>query len=196
MDAFKIAVKLFAVRDGFAPDAFIPVFHSWIQNQSLPGHLLIDVADYAHVVNGPGTVLVASEANLYLERGEGRLGLLYSRKLPFSPPGTFGERLRAVLRETLKAAEKLESDPALAGKLTFRSDEILIRLNDRLNAPNNEQTFAAVKSDVQAIATELFGGKPAKLEPHITPHTLFEIRIKSSDSPEPISKLLGRLIGK
>jgi hypothetical protein len=192
MDAFKIAVKLFAVRDGFAPDAFVPVFHRWIQEQSLPGHLLIDVADYAHVANGPGTVLVSSEANLYTDRAEGRLGLLYSRKLPFSPPGTFRQRLRAAIGEALKAAEKLESDSALSGKLNFRGDEILIRLNDRLNAPNNEQTLADVKLDVQTIASELFPGKLVSLEPHITPNTLFEIRVKS-DSADPISTLSSRL---
>ena len=30
----------------------IPVFHRWIQEQALPG-LLIDVADYRHVPEGP-----------------------------------------------------------------------------------------------------------------------------------------------
>src|ERR1700689_2529357 len=109
MDVFKIAVKIFAQSDGFAPSQFVPIFQHWIQNQSVEGHRLIDVADYGHVVAGPGTVLVSSEANFYTDRGENRLGLLYSRKLPL--PGTFGERLRTVVGETLKAAAKLEKEP-------------------------------------------------------------------------------------
>jgi hypothetical protein len=192
MDAFKIAVKIFAVRDGFAPDAFVPVFQRWIQEQSLPGHLLIDVADYAHVVEGPGTVLVSSEANISLDRGEDRLGLLYWRKKPLNPPGNFAQNLRGVLREAILAADKLQRDPALSGKLEFRGDEIVIRLNDRLNAPNNEQTLAAVKPDMSAIAAQLFACRPIKLEPKIAPHTLFEIRIKS-DTAESLSTLSNRL---
>src|SRR5579872_6398840 len=120
MDVFKIAVKVFASADDFAPDQFVPIFHHWIQNQSVEGHRLIDVADYGHVANGPGTVLVSSEANFYTDRAEQRLGLLYSRKLPL--PGSFQERLRAAVREALKAAAKLETEPLLVGKLKFKTD--------------------------------------------------------------------------
>lgn len=31
----------------------VPVFHRWLQDQRLPGELLIDVADYSHVTGGP-----------------------------------------------------------------------------------------------------------------------------------------------
>ena len=148
MDVFKIAAKLFVTDDSFPHDRFIPIFHRWIQSQSVEGHLLIDVADYAHVAAGPGTVLVSSQANFHMDRNENRLGLSYWRKLPL--PGTFGERLAAVLAETIKAAIKLEAEPSLEGKLKFKTDEILIRLNDRLLAPNNPQTLAAVKPAVAA----------------------------------------------
>jgi hypothetical protein len=53
MDVFKIAVKIFVAEDNFAADRFVPIFHRWIQNQAVEGHLLIDVADYAHVAGGP-----------------------------------------------------------------------------------------------------------------------------------------------
>ena len=82
MDVFKIAVKIFAQSDSFAPSQFVPIFQHWIQNQSVEGHRLIDVADYGHVVGGPGTVLISSEANFYTDRGENKFGLLYSRKRP------------------------------------------------------------------------------------------------------------------
>ena len=38
------------------------------RTHAVPDHLLIDVADYAHVPNGPGTVLVAHEANIHIDR--------------------------------------------------------------------------------------------------------------------------------
>ncbi len=181
MDIFKIAVKIFSQSDGFAAGQFVPIFQRWIQNQSVEGHRLIDVADYGHVAAGPGTVLVGSEANFYADRGENRLGLLYSRKLPL--PGSFAERLRFVVAETLKAAAKLESEPELAGKLKFKTDELLIRLNDRLNAPPSDITVTAVGPDVLHLATLLYGDKPVMIDPTVSAEKLVEFRLKANDSP-------------
>jgi hypothetical protein len=190
MDAYRISIKLFVANDIFAPDAFVPVFHRWIQSQAIPDHLLIDVADYAHVPDGPGTVLVSSEANFYTDRGQGKLGLLYARKK--ATAGSFQDRLRDAIAETLKAAVKLEQDPALAGKLKFRTDEIVIRLNDRLLAPNNQQTLEQVKPIAQAVAKEFFGGKPVTIESNISPLTVFEITLKTPENTG-AEALLGRL---
>ena len=180
MDVKKIAIKLYTANDGYDGETFIPVFHRWIQNQALPGHLLIDVADYAHVPRGPGTVLISSEANIYMERTEGRLALLYQRKLPLA--GDFSQRLAEVTAEALKLAGMLESED-LSPKLSFKTDEILIRLDDRLLAPNNEKTFAATKPAITQLATALFKSD-FKLTPNISPQTLFEVRIQSSSSPK------------
>src|SRR5581483_1646097 len=95
MDSHKLAVKFF-IEDpsGLKTDEdFVPVFHRWIQTRAIADHQLIDVADYAHVKEGPGTLLVSHEANFHADLGGGRLGLLYVRKQPL-PGGTFAERLR------------------------------------------------------------------------------------------------------
>lgn len=176
LDVYKIAVKVFASQCDLRPEQFVPIFHHWIQNQSVPGHRLIDVADYGHVVNGPGTVLVCSEANFYTDRAEGRMGILYSRKLPL--PGSFQDRLLAAIQEALKAADRLEKEPAAQGKVKFKTDELLIRLNDRLLAPPTEQTVSAARADVEAVAKKLFGGAVA-IEGHFTQQTLVEFRIQS-----------------
>jgi hypothetical protein len=190
MDVFKIAAKLFVVGDPIAHDQFIPIFHHWIQAQSVEGHLLIDVADYAHVVAGPGTVLISSQANFHMDRGENRLGLSYWRKLPLAGP--FPDRLRAVLSELFKAAEKLQAEPELQGRLTFATNELLIRLNDRLLAPNNMQTMAAVRPAVEALMRQIYGGSAVTVESNPQPQALFELRIKSSQSP-PLMEMLDRL---
>jgi hypothetical protein len=189
MEVYKIAVKIFAAADDFAPDQFVPIFQRWIQEQSVEGHRLIDVADYGHVAAGPGTVLVSSEANFYTDRGENRLGLLYARKLPLA--GTFQERLRAAVRDTLKAAAKLETEPALKGKLKFKTDELVIRLNDRLLAPPNGETVAAAKGDIEAVG-KLVLGSGATVESRVTPLTMVEFRIRSKESV-PISGLLAKV---
>src|SRR5689334_25212468 len=60
------------------PD-FYPVFNAWTQTQRLDD-LLVDVADYLHVHNGPGIMLIGHEADYSLDNRAGRLGFLYNRK--------------------------------------------------------------------------------------------------------------------
>src|SRR5437762_11773460 len=117
MDSHKIAVKFFA---DLAPEAsgqnevhFVPIFHSWIQTQAVPDHLLVDVADYAHVHHGPGAVLIAHEANFSTDNTDGRLGLMYVRKQPAA--GSFAERVRQALVAALEGCKRLEDDPNVAG---------------------------------------------------------------------------------
>ncbi len=190
MEAFKINVKLFAREDTFTANEFIPVFHRWIQTQAMPNHLMIDVAYYAHVPDGPSTVLITYEANVVIDRGQGRMGVLYARKQP--TPGTFAERLKAVVVETLLAAAKLEEAPELSGRLKFQTDEIVIRLNDRLRAPNTPQTFAEVKGDIEALAGELFAGKEFDATDQPDRLRVFEVILKSDENAG-VSTLLERL---
>ncbi len=180
MEAYKISVKLFVANDVFGHSEFVPVFHRWIQEHVLDDHLLIDVADYAHVPDGPGTLLVTHEANIHMDREAGRLGLLYFRKTPIA--GSFAERLRGVLASILKVASLLEQEPAVAGKLKFKTDELLIRLHDRLIAPNTPATLDAVRGDVQTVADELYGASHAKITSYGKPDQLFGVLVKSTSS--------------
>jgi len=180
MDAYKLVVKFF-IKDlpELADDAFVPVFHSWIQNQAVPAHLLIDVADYQHVRHGPGTVLVAHEGNFATDKAEGRLGLQYNRKQPLA--GSFADKLAAVFIIALEGCVRLEEDAKLAG-LAFGGDEVTFRINDRLAAPNTQATFEAVRGDLEAFLAELYAGTPFEL--HHEPHAekLFEVRIKAAQA--------------
>src|SRR5438034_5415027 len=59
--------------------AVVPVFHTWIQEQS-SDELLLDVASYAHVKDGTGVILIGHQADYSLDLTDGRLGLRYNRK--------------------------------------------------------------------------------------------------------------------
>ena len=151
MELQRIGIKLFA--DSSAPTPvpvrnFIPVFHSWIQKQAIENHLLIDVHNYSHIHNGPGILLVAQEGNFSIDSADGRMGLLYFRKKS-------GDGIASVLKTALAASKILESEPALGGRLRFRTDEMLIVANDRLLAPNNDQTFAELKPSLDAALKTL-----------------------------------------
>jgi len=74
----RIKIKYFVQEpENVDLPAFVPLFHRWIQNQS-GDDLLIDVADYKHVPNGPGVLLMGHQADYALDMSQGRPGLIYS----------------------------------------------------------------------------------------------------------------------
>lgn len=190
MDSHKLVVKLFAdIPAGLSLEAVVPAFHAWIRDQSLADHILIDVADYAHVPNGPGTVLVAHEANVHFDHENG-VGVMYVRKQPVAGATNFRERLAATLRYAIQCAIKLENDPALAG-VRFRTNELMFRINDRLLAPNEESTYRAIAADLQEVLADAFQTDLA-LEHKHDAERLFEVRVKSNGKAK-LTDLLARL---
>lgn len=153
----RIGLKIFAA-DGTSvrPRELIPIFHRWIQTRALADQLLIDIADYDHVPQGPGVVLVAHEGVFSVDLAEDRLGLAYVRKAPM--PGTLSDRLRGVARTVLNACQLLEDDAALGGRLRFRGDEMHIFANDRLLAPNTTDALAALQPALREFVGGAFGG--------------------------------------
>jgi hypothetical protein len=120
MDSHKLIIKFFTEDTTQVEEsAFVPVFHSLIQAHALPDHLLIDVADYTHVPDGPGTVLVSHEANVYIDHTvDKRAGLMYQRKQPIAGAESFRDRLAHVFASALRVAALLEENPAFEGRLT------------------------------------------------------------------------------
>ena len=132
----------------------IPVFHRWIQEQALPG-LLIDVADYRHVPEGPGVVLVAHEAIYGLDQGDGRLGLLYNRRTRIDAPPA--EALRQAFRAALEACCKLEQEQEFTGTLSFAAGACEVVVNDRALAANDSATGARLRAELEPLLDRLWG---------------------------------------
>src|SRR3954447_9104260 len=192
MDAYKLQLKIYLTPESARTldvEALIPVFHRWIKQRALP-ELTIDVANYQHVPNGPGVVLIGHGADYFLDEGEGRPGLLHNRKRAGLPAA---ERLPDLARRTLHAAALLEKDLALTGKVKFATNELLFRVNDRLAAPNTDATFAALKPELDALARTIFGG-PCDLTRVGGAKELFAVRFKSPTSA-PLATLLERAGG-
>lgn len=144
MDSSRLSFKLFVQQPAkIELDSLVPVFHSWIQTKAITDHLLIDVADYSHVHNGPGIVLVSHEANYSVDERDGKLGLTYQRKQPLE--GDLAQRLKSAYTATMAAANLLKE------QFTFDKKQIEFRICDRLHAPNTAQTFDSVKPDLLKI---------------------------------------------
>lgn len=130
----------------------IPVFHRWIQTKTLD-ELLIDVTDYSHVPRGPGVLLIGHESDYGYDLGEGRAGLLYTRKR--GGPQDVDGRVHDATRRAFAAAALLESDDSL-GTLRFETREISFRFPDRLHAPNDAAAFEALRPSIERVCQHVW----------------------------------------
>ena len=145
----KLDLKVLA-RAGSTAEAeeFIPVFHRWITERVLP-ELLIDVADYSHVPEGPGVLLIGHDAQYGYDQSRGEPGLLYSRRRETSPAlegiGTLDRRIESLLACAFRACDLIEAEPQLEGRVAFDRHRLELRVNDRL-VPQDEDTSAELES--------------------------------------------------
>ena len=180
MELQHVNVKLRIANAG-EPDLapLIPVFHNWIQAQVF-GDLLLDVADYRHVPAGPGVVLIGQEGDYSVDNTDDHLGVRYNRKAPLD--GSNQDRLLQAARAALTACQRLEAEPGLGGKFRFNGREIELFVNDRLLAPNRDETRADVQRDLETFFQKLFRGGEYSLSYGRDTRRLFSVSVKSSQS--------------
>ena len=178
MDIQKINVKFFVADPvSVQPESFVEIFNSWIQASDGQYY---DLADYSHVPAGPGIVLVAHEANVSIDNGGNRWGLLYGRKR--SAAGSNSAKLRAAFATALEYCWKIEREPAFQGRFRFRGDEALVVVNDRLMAPNTKETFLEIRPEVEALARALYAGTDFSIEREQDSRKRFGLHIKTAGS--------------
>jgi hypothetical protein len=154
---------------------FSGIFNSWIQRH-LTEDMLVDVADYLHVHNGPGILLIGHEANYSLDNNAGRLGLLYNRKAQLE--GSNEDKLIQAARAALSAARILEKENGLK----FNGREAQLIINDRLLAPNTLETFAALEADLKGLFDRLYKGYSYELNQKPDPRERFTVNVKATAS--------------
>lgn len=178
MQADKVQVKVFS-STSIGVESYVPVFHRWIRDSVL-SELLIDVVDYSHVANGPEVVLLGHGSDYVLDRQGGRLGLLYaSKREPATDEGPFVPALRRAIKACLLLEREQGPEP-----LAFRSDELLIRINDRLRAPNADETFRRVGPALKAALEGLYGGVGFELRRVGEARDLFSVEVRAPSAPQ------------
>ena len=174
-------------------EPLIPVFHGWIREQGLGENseeLLLDVADYRHVPEGPGVVLIGHEANYSVDNTCNRPGVRYNRKAPLD--GSNQDRLRQAARAALLACQRLEAEPLLQGKVGFNGQEIELFFNDRLLVPNRDGTRETVQPELETFFQKLFRGGEYSVSYVHEPRELFGVSVKSARA-FPVAALLANL---
>ncbi len=190
MDFHKINVKIFAEKGNeVALDLFIPVFHRWIQEDLLEG-MLVDVAEYTHVYQGPGVLLIAHEANYSLDETDGKRGLLYNQKHPTAKDPQ--EHLKTAFKRALKACGLLEKESKMAGKLKFAPHHLQVFINDRAAASHNSQSHSELEEALNPFLSWLYEGSKYLLIAEKDPQKRvgFEIKVEKSPSLETLLEQL------
>ena len=170
-----------------AQEAF-RIFNSWIP--TTPDEVLIDVADYSHLDEGPLTLLVGHEANYSLDNHSAELGLLYSRKQPAD--GDLAKRLASAFIAALTACRRLEEEPSLEGKVKFRCGDVLLVANDRLNATNDEVGENTLRAALGPLLAQLFADAEYAVERDPAPQLRLNLRIRCQTDAD-TAILLGNL---
>lgn len=134
-------------------EPYVAVFHDWIRQSALQG-LLIDVASYAHVPNGPGVILIGHALDYGVRIALGRVELTCRHK---RDPAGEGDALKRCLRQLLQAAQLLESATKLSEAPRFRAADFVFRSNDRLRCPNQPEIGSRVARAVGNVFCNVLG---------------------------------------
>lgn len=192
MNVQQLSVKIFARSSDIDQAALIPIFHDWIRDKRLGGDiLLIDVADYRHVVDGPGVMLIAHEAHYGLDEAGGP-GLRFARKR--DEPGDAAERLREAFGRALQACALLEKEPPLSGALAFDTGKLEVRVMSRLVAPNTPAAYAELEPALTGFLKDLYGAGEITCEHLSDPRQPLGARVRIQGAPE-AATLHARLSG-
>ena len=191
MNLHRISVKYFiAEPDAVDSGTMIRVFHQWIQQSVVPG-MLIDVADYRHMIDGPGVMLIGHDVDYALDMSEGRPGLVHTRKR--SVPDNLRDAVGETLHAGLTACRSLEQEKQLGTNLVFRTDEIRLVLLDRLVAPNDASGFDQLRDAIMDLLQSVYDGSEVAIARDPTDdRRCLTARISASVTPN-LSALIDRL---
>jgi hypothetical protein len=157
METERFCVKFFAQSDTDINDEiFINIFHEWIRYQKLGG-VLLDVADYRHVPNGPGMMLITHEINFAMDRTNGHFGLFAQQKM--SQADNRQDQMLALIRATIAFGALLGSDWRVKKNLSLEGGQFHLMSNNRLVVPNSDSAFANILPDLEAAASVIYPGQ-------------------------------------
>ena len=134
---YKFGLKKYISSLDISVEKFIPIFHNWIQEDRLPQHLLIDVADYKHLTDGPQIILISHEGHLVIDFENNQPGLQYIRKSPLGK--NIDDAIKGIKEYLDYSIELIKVDSFLRDKVEFTEEYELIS-NSRYTFPNNENS--------------------------------------------------------
>ena len=156
----KINIKLFLdAPTGFDSDFLLEVFGRW---RLETGEEIVDLADYAHVDDGPGCLLISHRWHFGIDFSGGKSGLYYSTRKGLS--GGAYERFLQAFAGLIQKSRRLLAEKELPRSVKPRCGELEIVLNDRIIAPNTDPVDAELRPALEKVLEKLYGRGGSRIE--------------------------------
>ena len=158
MTPIRLTIEFAAAKPAGRLEDAIALFHRFMQRGLVEG-LLIDVADYRHVPQGPGVLLVGHDVDYGVT--ENGFSVFRKRQTGVSAVDQF----RAALRMGLQALHAIEADGGF--EASFEAGRFRVAVVDRLQAENSEAGAVAIEAALAPVIREVFGEDTAIERAHV-----------------------------
>lgn len=149
----------------------------------------LDLADYAHVPEGPLAMLVGVRGNLVLDLERGQPTLLYRNKRGLT--GGLEERFAEATRRALELVARLAGERGFPETWQVRPDRLRLTVNNRVAAPNEAGSQRELGEAIEAVAARALGGD-VRIVRETDPARLFGVQAHAA-APAGLDDLVRRL---
>jgi hypothetical protein len=170
-------------------DPFLAIFSRWRTDAADPAQW-VDLADYAHMPQGPGVMLIGHRCNFSFDLGTQGPGILYCSKKGLE--GSLENRLRTVFREGFLRSQRLAAEPEFPAGVHLRAGALELTFNDRLETPNTESIDGILRPAARAVLDQVLGVGNYRLLPEMDPARRYGFTVQSEAAPD-LKVLSGRL---
>lgn len=154
-DLQRIDVKILAdAPSELNLDPFLAIFGRWRHDADHPADW-VDLADFAHMLRGPGVMIVGKQGNFSVNLHDPGLGLLYVGKKDYEGPND--GRILEAFRRHLTLATALVAEPEYPTAWKIQTGSWELSINDRLNFPNTAETDEILRPSIESAMDVLFG---------------------------------------
>ncbi len=169
----RINVKIFTPSPSdMELEPFLAILHNWLgKNEDW-----LDIADYIHMINGPGVVLFGRICFVSFDNTDGDPGVLYGHR--FGLPGSLKDRIQTVLDNAIITAQEIVCDPLCPSELQSQAQKLEISINDRGQAPNTAETAEVLEPVVQEVLEQRFGKGGFEIQRIEDPKRLFGYTVR------------------
>ena len=147
MNPSRVSVTFPATEPPASLDPAISAFHRLIQRGLVEG-LVIDVADYRHVPDGPGVLLVGHDVDYGVTTG----AFTVTRKRTAAP---LADQFRDAVRMALGAMESIAYDGELVA--TFNRSNLTVAIPDRKLEQDGHDVAADALAALTPVVAEIWG---------------------------------------
>ncbi|MGK5093049.1 hypothetical protein WDW89_13660 [Deltaproteobacteria bacterium TL4] len=174
-DLQRINIKVLTpTPEGFKAEPFLKILNHWNETEEE----WLDIADYLHLQDGPGVVLLGPKRFVSFDRTEGADGILYCQRNGLE--GSLKARFVEVLNNGILFAKKMRGEEACPSDVSTETTQLIITINDRKQAPHSEQTARQLGSVIQEALKEVLDGTDVQMSPLADPKELFGYQVKLS----------------